>query len=90
MTKQMMTKQIFEMCKGKLNGSVMTQEEFKKELKPEGTTWFSITLPDGQWLMRITHSKRWGWEYYIPDNEYQQKALEELYREGYENGTYGI
>ena len=90
MTKQMMTKQIFELCGGTLNGSVLTQAEFKKELNPEGTSWFSITLPDGMWLMQITHSKKWGWEYYIPDNEDQQAALEELYREGYESSIYGI
>lgn len=90
MTKQMLTRQIFELSGGKLNGTVMTQAEFKQELKPNGVTWFSITLPDGMWLMQVTHSKKWGWEYYIPDNEEQQEALEELYMEGYKNDSNGI
>lgn len=83
MTKQMMTKQIFELCNGKLNHSQMTQDEFKRELRTNGVTWFSITLPDGDWLMRVTHSQKWGWEYEIPINDEQQKIYEELYKEEY-------
>lgn len=87
MTKQMMTKQIFELCDGKLNRSQMTQAEFKQELKPYGVTWFSINLPDGDWLMRVTHSQKWGWEYDIPINETQQEYFEELYMESYHNNS---
>ncbi|MBO7734024.1 MAG: hypothetical protein J6S67_15785 [Methanobrevibacter sp.] len=83
MTKQMLVKQIFELCDGKLNHTRMTQEEFKRELVPNGKVWFSITLPDGEWLMRITHSKKWGWEYEIPVNDEEQKIYEELYKEDY-------
>ena len=83
MTKQMLTKQIFELCDGRLNHSQMTPTEFKQELKPNGVSWFSITLPDGDWLMRVTHSQRWGWEYEIPVNDEQQRIYEELYKEEY-------
>lgn len=87
MTKQMMVKQVFELCDGRLNHSKLTQAEFKQELKPNGVTWFSITLPDGDWLMRVTHSQKWGWEYDIPINETQQEYFEELYMESYHNNS---
>lgn len=84
MTKRQLTKQIFDLCGGNLNGSHLTQKEFSDELVQNGTTWFSILLPDGWWLMQVKHFE-WGWEYYIPDTIEQEKALEEIYYDSFRN-----
>lgn len=86
MTIKDVTRQVFDLCDGKLNGTVLTQQEFKEECKVAKTgkvAWFGITLPDGHWLMRVTWSKRWGWEYEIPTTEDGQYVFEELYKEEY-------
>lgn len=86
MTLKDITRQVFDLCDGKLNGTVLTQQEFKEECKIAKTgkvAWFGITLPDGHWLMRVTWSKKWGWDYEIPTTEAQQCAFEELYKEEY-------
>lgn len=82
MTKRMMTDQIYKLCGGALNGGYLPRKQFDSDLKEQiqkhGVAWFGITLPDGQWLMQIKHFS-WGWEYYIPKNEEEQKVLEEIY-----------
>lgn len=86
MTIKDVTRQVFDLCDGHLNGTILTQQEFKEECKIAKTgkvAWFGITLPDGHWLMRVTWSKKWGWEYEIPTTEEGQYVFEELYKEEY-------
>lgn len=85
MTKRELINQVFSLSNGKLNRSEMTRAEFisdcVSQLEKYRHAWFSITLPDGDWLMFVDHNPTWGWDYMIPDSREQEKAFEELYKE---------
>ena len=83
MTKRQLIDSVFDICDGHINRNKLSRLDFiadvTEQLEKRKRAWFSITLPDGDWLMYVSHNKDYGWDYFIPTNENQQKWAEELY-----------
>lgn len=85
MTKRELIDSVFYVCGGKINNQTLSRLDFisdvTEQLEHRKRAWFSVQLPDGDWLMHVTHSEKWGWDYFIPYNEDAEKWAEELYME---------
>lgn len=52
----------------------------KKMLEGNTSILWSICLPDGRWIIRITHMGRGQWDYYLPDIRAQERRMIQEFR----------
>lgn len=47
----------------------------KKMLKGSDSCLWPICLPDGHWVIRITHLPNGQWDYYVPDSRPKERRM---------------
>lgn len=94
MTIREMTKQVFDLCGGKINGEQRTYSSFLRQVQiifhgenAGKKITFTMELPDGEWFFEMIKVDDHLYDYYLPETRGQEKRMiEDLYNRANKKG----